>query len=60
MVTAGSDAHRAESFAFGLAAGYRIAAAAGFDELAFRRGDARHAVALPDRFLGRAPGSRRA
>jgi histidinol-phosphatase (PHP family) len=37
-VTAGSDAHRADSFAFGLAAGYRAVQAAGFREVAFRRG----------------------
>ena len=37
-VTAGSDAHRADWFAVGLAEGYRIVAEAGFDELAFRRG----------------------
>lgn len=50
-VTAGSDAHRAESFAFGLADGYRIVARGGFGELTFRRGDGRHAVTLPERFL---------
>ena len=49
-VSAGSDAHTAESFASGLEAGYRVAAAAGFRDLAFRRGGARVAVALPDRF----------
>jgi histidinol-phosphatase (PHP family) len=37
-VTAGSDAHRADAFAFGLAAGYALLAEAGFDSLAFRRG----------------------
>jgi histidinol-phosphatase (PHP family) len=43
LVTAGSDAHRAHSFAFGLARAYRIAGAAGFTELAIRRapGEAR-------------------
>jgi histidinol-phosphatase (PHP family) len=37
VVTAGSDAHRAHSFAFGLARAYGIAAAAGFEQLAIRR-----------------------
>jgi histidinol-phosphatase (PHP family) len=48
-VTAGSDAHRANDFAFGLADGYRVVARAGFDQLAFRRGDGQVAVGLPDR-----------
>jgi histidinol-phosphatase (PHP family) len=46
-VTAGSDAHGADSFAYGLAAGYRAVEAAGFHELAFRRGGDRVRVALP-------------
>ena len=37
VVTAGSDAHRAASFAYGLAHAYGIVAGAGFDELAIRR-----------------------
>jgi histidinol-phosphatase (PHP family) len=37
VVTAGSDAHRAGSFAYGLAHAYGIAAGAGFDEVAIRR-----------------------
>ena len=37
-MTVGSDAHRADQFAWGLGDGYAIAAAAGFDELSFRRG----------------------
>ena len=37
-VTVGSDAHRAEQFAWGLADGYSIAAEAGFTDLTFRRG----------------------
>ncbi len=37
LVTAGSDAHRAHSFAYGLARAYEIAAASGFDQLAIRR-----------------------
>jgi histidinol-phosphatase (PHP family) len=49
-VSAGSDAHTAETFSSGLDAGYRVAAAAGFREFAFRRGGGRVAVALPDRF----------
>jgi histidinol-phosphatase (PHP family) len=48
-VTAGSDAHRANDFAFGLVDGYRVVARAGFDQLAFRRGDGQVAVGLPDR-----------
>ncbi|HKG57324.1 MAG TPA: histidinol-phosphatase HisJ family protein [Candidatus Limnocylindrales bacterium] len=49
-VTTGSDAHRAEAFAFALDAGYEAAAAAGFGELAFRRGTERAVVAIPARF----------
>ena len=49
-VSTGSDAHTVESFASGLGAGYRVAAAAGFRDLAFRRGGDRVAVTLPDRF----------
>jgi histidinol-phosphatase (PHP family) len=45
-VTAGSDAHLGESFAFGLAAGYRAAELAGFPELSFRRGGQRVIVPL--------------
>ena len=45
-VTAGSDAHRAETFAFGLEEGYRLLAQAGFEELAFRRGAERVAVPI--------------
>jgi histidinol-phosphatase (PHP family) len=60
LVTAGSDAHRAHSFAFGLARAYAIAGGAGFDELAIRRspgegrGTAR--VAIPGRFRAGAAG----
>lgn len=46
-VTAGSDAHRAETFAFGLEDGYRLLAKAGFEELAFRRGGPRVGVPIP-------------
>lgn len=49
-VTAGSDAHRPEWFAYGLEDGYRVAAEAGFSTLAFRRGDTRVEVPLPARF----------
>ena len=49
-VSAGSDAHTKESFSSGLEEGYRVAAAAGFGDLAFRRGGDRVAVALPDRY----------
>jgi histidinol-phosphatase (PHP family) len=52
MVTAGSDAHRAPSFAYGLAEGYRIAAESGFGDLAFRRADGPARVEVPQRFLG--------
>jgi histidinol-phosphatase (PHP family) len=49
-VTAGSDAHRADAFAFGLEEGYRVAATAGFRRLAFRRGAEPLHVPLPARF----------
>ncbi len=48
-VTVGSDAHRAESFAWGLADGYAIAVEAGFTELIFRRGPDAARVAVPIR-----------
>ena len=46
-VTIGSDAHRTEWFAYGLAQAYRQAASAGFESLAFRRGGERVAVLNP-------------
>jgi histidinol-phosphatase (PHP family) len=46
-VTAGSDARRAETFAFGLEDGYRILAEAGYEKLAFRRGGGPVAVPIP-------------
>ncbi|HEV8490290.1 MAG TPA: histidinol-phosphatase HisJ family protein [Candidatus Limnocylindrales bacterium] len=46
-VTAGSDAHRAATFAFGLEDGYRLLAEAGFEELAFGRGGRRVGIGLP-------------
>jgi histidinol-phosphatase (PHP family) len=52
-VVAGSDAHRSGSFTAGLEAGYGVVAAAGFEQLAFRRGGSRVDVALPDRFRTR-------
>jgi histidinol-phosphatase (PHP family) len=48
-VTIGSDAHRADCFAYGLGEAYRLAASAGFAALAFRRGGDREAVPLPAR-----------
>jgi len=48
-VTAGSDAHRKDQFAWGLEAGYRALAEAGFTALTFRRGGDRVAVELPAR-----------
>ncbi len=45
-VVAGSDAHRVEQFAFGLAEAYRSIGRAGFRELSFRRGRDRVAVEL--------------
>ena len=46
-VTAGSDAHRAATFAFRLEDGYRLLAEAGFESLAFRRGRERVAIGIP-------------
>ena len=55
-VSAGSDAHRADAFAGGLDEGYRVVAAAGISELAFRRGGSSVRVTLPRRFLASQPG----
>jgi histidinol-phosphatase (PHP family) len=55
-VTVGSDAHRAEAFAWGLDEGYTAAAAAGFDALVFRRGGTPVAVSIatgPNALAGR-------
>jgi histidinol-phosphatase (PHP family) len=55
-VTIGSDAHRADTFAWALADGYEAAGAAGFDALAFRRGGAPVAVPIataPNALAGR-------
>jgi histidinol-phosphatase (PHP family) len=46
-LTAGTDAHRRETFAFGLSEGYRIAREAGFGHLTFRRGYERVIVDIP-------------
>ena len=46
-VTVGSDAHRAEHFAWGLADGYSIAVEAGFSELTFRRAPGAVPIAVP-------------
>jgi len=48
-VVAGSDAHRPEWFAWGLEAGYRVLADAGFEDLTFRRGAEPVSIALPAR-----------
>jgi histidinol-phosphatase (PHP family) len=48
-VSIGSDAHRREAFTAGLAEGYGVVAAAGFEHLAVRRGGDRVSVSLPDR-----------
>ena len=45
-MTVGSDAHRADQFAWGLADGYGIAADAGFEALTFRRGPAAGRIAV--------------
>jgi histidinol-phosphatase (PHP family) len=56
LVTAGSDAHRVNSFAYGLARAYAVAAAGGFEELAVRRSPgaerAGSRVTIPERLLG--------
>ena len=55
-VTVGSDAHTADSFAWGLRDGYDAAAAAGFSSLAFRRGGDRVELGLtglPNAMAGR-------
>jgi histidinol-phosphatase (PHP family) len=50
-LSAGSDAHRREAFTAGLDRGYGVAAAAGFTELAVRRGGTGTPVTIPERFL---------
>ena len=55
-VTIGSDAHRADTFAWALADGYEAAGAASFEALAFRRGGAPVAVPIatsPNAIAGR-------
>ena len=51
-ITVGSDAHRADHFGWALADGYRHAARAGFEALAFRRGGERVAVGIPAEVRG--------
>ncbi len=51
-VVAGSDAHRVEQFAFGLADVYRSIGRAGFRALSFRRGGDRVAVELSTELIG--------
>lgn len=46
-VTIGSDAHRTEWFAYGLAEAYRQATSAGFEALTFRRGGDRVLIPVP-------------
>jgi histidinol-phosphatase (PHP family) len=46
-VTVGSDAHRADAFAWALDDGYAAAVDAGFDNLAFRRGGPPVDVPIP-------------
>ena len=50
-VTIGSDAHRTEWFAYGLAEAYRHATRGGLDALTFRRGADRVAIPVPTRRL---------
>ena len=50
-VTIGSDAHRTEWFAYGLAEAYRHATRGGFDALTFRRGADRVTIPVPTRRL---------
>jgi histidinol-phosphatase (PHP family) len=45
-VTIGSDAHRTEWFSFGLSEAYRLVTAAGYEAVAFRRGDRRVLVPI--------------
>jgi histidinol-phosphatase (PHP family) len=46
-VTIGSDAHRTEWFAYGLAKAYGAVSGAGFETLAFRRGGSRIEIPVP-------------
>ena len=57
-LSAGSDAHRRQAFTGGLEAGYGVAAAAGFTELAVRRGATQTPVTIPERFQRELRGSR--
>ena len=53
LVVAGSDAHRIESFGFGLREAYRSIAASGFRWLSFRRGEGRVAVEMSREIVAR-------
>lgn len=57
-VSLGSDAHRAEHFAFGLEHAYRIAVANGWRALHFRRGGPPVEVPIPSALLAPAGGRR--
>lgn len=61
VVTAGSDAHRAQQFAYGLSRVYGIAASAGFEELAIRRAPGAprptDRVPIPERLRAARPGA---
>jgi histidinol-phosphatase (PHP family) len=46
-ITVGSDAHQADAFAWALQDGYGTAREAGFEHLAFRRGQERVEIAVP-------------
>lgn len=52
-VVTGSDAHRADWFAWGLEDGYRALAEAGFESLAFRRAGERARIPIPARLSSR-------
>jgi hypothetical protein len=53
-IVAGSDAHRIESFGFGLGKAYRSIVASGFSRLSFRRGGDRLSVDLSVEAMARA------
>lgn len=50
-ISLGSDAHRADHFAFGLGRMYRLAAASGWETIHFRRGGAAVEVEIPKAVL---------
>ena len=53
LVVAGSDAHRIESFGFGLREAYRSIATSGFQSLSFRRSEGRIAVEMSRAIVAR-------